>query len=115
MEPIPAEPVILVLTTEADDAKAEALAKALVERGLAACVSRGPVRSTYRWQGQLACAQEVQLLIKTTRAGWPALHQGLQALHSYDTPEILHWEAQASAAYGAWVMQSIPQAPPELS
>lgn len=111
MDAMTAEPLILVLTTEADQDKADALAQALVEQGLAACVSRLPVHSTYRWQGQLESSQEVQLLIKTTRAGWPRLEQGLRALHSYDTPELLHWEVQASAAYGAWVLESVSQAP----
>ena len=111
MDATTADPLILVLTAEADEGKADALAQALVEQGLAACVSQLPVRSTYRWQGQWAAAQEVQLLIKTTRAGWPRLEQGLRALHSYDTPELLHWEAEASGAYGAWVSEAVAQAP----
>lgn len=115
MDAITAEPLVLVLTTEADEDKADALAQALVEQGLAACVSRLPVRSTYRWRGELESAQEVQLLIKTTRDGWPRLEQGLRALHSYDTPELLHWEVQASAAYGAWVAESVTQAPQGFS
>ena len=110
-----AEPIVLVLTTEADASKADALAQALVDQGLAACVSCLPVRSTYRWQGQLECAEEVQLLIKTTRQGWPLLEQGLKALHSYDIPEILHWDAEASETYGAWVQDSVTQAPWTLS
>ena len=46
----PSEAVVLVLTTEADSTKADHLARALVKRQLAACVSCSPVRSTYRWQ-----------------------------------------------------------------
>lgn len=108
-------PIVLVLTTEADESKADALAQALVEQGLAACVSRFPVRSTYRWQGQLECSHEVQLLIKTTPQGWPRLKQALTGLHSYETPEMLHWEVQASERYGAWVQESLAQAPRALS
>ena len=111
----PSEAVVLVLTTEADSTKADQLARALVERQLAACVSCSPVRSTYRWQGQLESAEEVQLLIKTTPQGWPQLEQGLLELHSYDTPEILHWQVQASPSYGAWVHASMSQAPGCLS
>ncbi|MEB3159814.1 MAG: divalent-cation tolerance protein CutA [Synechococcus sp.] len=107
----PRDPLVLVLTTEADQTKADGLAQALLEQGLAACVSCSPVRSTYRWQGQLECAHEVQLWIKTTRQGWPRLEQALPVLHSYDTPEILHWEVQASESYGAWVQDSVAQAP----
>ena len=107
--------LVLVLTTEADADRADALARALVEQGLAACVSQMPVRSTYRWQGQLECAQEVQLLIKTTPEGWPALEQGLLGLHSYDTPELLHWRVQASEAYGTWAIDAVAQVQPDFS
>jgi periplasmic divalent cation tolerance protein len=49
----------------------------------------------------------VQLLIKTTAPGLSALLEAIQALHSYDNPEILHWQAQPSLAYGAWAAASI--------
>jgi len=112
---IPDPELVLVLTTEADADRADALARALVEQGLAACVSQMPVRSTYRWQSQLECAQEVQLLIKTTPEGWPALEQELLGLHSYATPELLHWRVKASEAYGAWASDAVTQVRPDLS
>jgi len=113
--PLPDPELVLVLTTEADADRADALARALVEQGLAACVSQMLVRSTYRWQGQLECAQEVQLLIKTTPEGWPALKRAILGLHSYDTPELLHWRVQASEAYGAWVTDAVTQVKPDFS
>jgi periplasmic divalent cation tolerance protein len=113
--PLPDPELVLVLTTEADADRADALARALVEQGLAACVSQILVRSTYRWQGQLECAQEVQLLIKTTPEGWPALKRAILGLHSYDTPELLHWRVQASEAYGAWVTDAVTQVKPDFS
>ena len=41
----------LVLTTEADQSKAEALAEQLITGRLAACVTLMPVQSCYLWQG----------------------------------------------------------------
>ncbi|MFY8136270.1 MAG: divalent cation tolerance protein CutA, partial [Aquimonas sp.] len=56
----------LVLTTAPDPLVAEAIARALVEAQLAACVSLLPgVTSVYRWQGEVETTREVQLLIKT--------------------------------------------------
>ena len=104
-----APPLSLCLTTEASEAQAEALAQALVERGLAACVALSPVRSLYRWRGALERSQEVQLLIKTHPSRLAALEAALRQLHSYDTPEWIHWPAQASAAYGAWVAESVAE------
>ena len=98
--------VILALTTEADEDKARSLADLLLEKRVAACVSLTPVRSRYRWQGELQQASEVQLLIKSTAAQRDALHQLVMDRHSYDTPEWLSWPAQSSVAYGSWVAAS---------
>ena len=97
----------LVLTTEADQIKADALAEQLITRRLAACITLMPVQSCYRWQGEIERAQEVQLLIKTSSDRLEELLSALQALHSYDTPEILHMAAQAGAAYAAWALDAL--------
>ena len=61
----------------------------------------------YRWEGRVERADEVQLLIKTTAPGLNAVLGAIESLHSYDNPEILHWEAHPSQAYGAWAAASI--------
>ena len=97
----------LVLTTEADQHRAEALADQLIKRRLAACVSLTSVCSRYRWQGVTERSEEVQLLIKTSDQRLDDLLAALTDLHSYDTPEILHWSAQAEPAYAAWAQEMI--------
>ena len=105
---------LLVFCTCPDDATAERVARALVEQRLAACVSRAPVQSVYRWNGAVEAAAEVQLLIKTTRAAWPALERALRALHPYELPEILAVEAAAGlAGYLAWIGASVQPPEPE--
>lgn len=100
--PEPDAAVVLALTTEADEQKAEALAKVLLERRLVACVSLRPVRSLYRWQGRLEDSREVELLLKTSPERLAALEAAVRELHSYDTPEWLSWRAEASGSYAAW-------------
>ncbi len=95
--------LVLALTTEGSAALAEALAQALLQRRLVACVALQPQRALYRWQGALEQAQEVQLLLKTHPARLEALAAAVQALHSYDTPEWVHWTASCSDAYGRWL------------
>ncbi len=56
--------VCVVLTSEATPERADALARALLEQRLVACVSVLPVRSHYRWQGALETADEVKLLLQ---------------------------------------------------
>ena len=108
-----AEPaVVMVLTTEADGEKAEALARCLLERRLVACVSTTPIRSHYRWQGVVERAEEVQLLLKTNRHRLQALEEAVRELHSYDTPEWIVWPAHSSGTYGPWVQAQLGPAGP---
>ena len=84
---------------------ADRLADALVGERLAACVTLLPgAQSVYRWEGRVERAEEVQLLVKTTRARFPALRERLVELHPYDVPELLALEAvDGLPAYLDWV------------
>ena len=97
------DPLILALTTEADAERAEALARALLERRLAACVALSPQTALYHWQGQLERSAEVRLLIKTDAAHLEELEQLVHALHSYTTPLWLFWPVQAGEPIAAWL------------
>lgn len=89
-----------------DDSRADELAAALVGEKLAACVNvHGPMVSTYRWKGAVEREAERQIVIKTTRARLPALEARLKTLHPYELPEWIVLGAEASAAYGQWVME----------
>ncbi len=101
------ELIELVLTTEADAARAERLARQLLEEGLAACVSLQPLRSIYRWQGAIESSEEVQLLIKTGAGQLESLQRRLLERHSYDTPEWIHWSAATEGPYAGWLRGSL--------
>jgi periplasmic divalent cation tolerance protein len=96
--------VTLLLTTVPDVAVAQKLAADALAARLCACVTQlGSVQSSYHWQGAIETAQEIQLLFKTSVARALELEQFIQAHHPYDTPEIVMWQASASAAYGQWI------------
>ena len=98
-------PVFLILSTCPDADTAQRLARILVEERLAACVSLLPgAVSTYRWQGRVEQATEVQLLAKTPADRRDALMARLAELHPYELPEILAVETAAGLpAYLDWV------------
>jgi periplasmic divalent cation tolerance protein len=100
---------VLVLTTTADERRATAMATALVEEALAACVSiSAPMRSTYRWQGRIEHAAERQLIIKTSRTRLGDLERRLQELHDYELPELLVVPIESgSAAYLTWLGEGV--------
>jgi periplasmic divalent cation tolerance protein len=81
---------LLVLTNLPDAASAEKLALALIESRAAACVNVLPAcRSIYRWQGRVERADEIPLLIKTTRAAYPRVEEAVRAQRPYDVPELI--------------------------
>ena len=85
-----ADAAILVLTQMPDHASALALARALVEGRLAACVSVGaPVDSLYHWRGQIETAREVPVAIKTRTGRYAAVEAAIVASHPYELPEVV--------------------------
>lgn len=103
------EPAIVCFVTAPDAEKAAALARALVEDRLAACVNIvEPVRSIYRWEGKVEDEREALLVVKTTAAAFERLRERVLALHPYQCPEIIALPiAQAHAPYLAWLAGSV--------
>ena len=97
--------VVVVHCSCPDMPSAARIAQALVDERLAACVQVLPgVASTYRWQGEVQRADEVLLLIKTTRGRVAALEARLAHLHPYDLPELVVLEAVGGLrGYLDWV------------
>lgn len=97
--------ILLAMTTLPDAEQAQTLAQKLIELKLAACIQcLSPCVSVYEWAGQVERSREVPLLIKTTRAAWPALEQAILAAHPYELPEIIAVPVTAGLpAYLGWV------------
>ncbi|HSV53855.1 MAG TPA: divalent-cation tolerance protein CutA, partial [Burkholderiaceae bacterium] len=94
----------IVQTTLDTEAAAEALARALVQAQLAACVQIQPIKSVYRWEEKLCCEPEYLLLIKTRTGRFEAIHQFIRERHSYTTPEIIQVPIMAgSEDYLRWL------------
>jgi len=99
------EPTLLVFTNVPDRTAALALARALVDRHLAACVNvMSECESVYRWQGGVESAAEVPVLIKTRADRYPELEAAVRELHPYELPEIIAVPITCGlAAYLDWV------------
>ena len=109
MDPVNAIDAVIVLTTLPADHHAPTFARALVDEGLAACVSVLPaITSIYRWQGAVSDDSETLAIIKTTVARRDALAERLVALHPYEVPELLELPVHGGhAPYLAWVAASV--------
>jgi periplasmic divalent cation tolerance protein len=99
----------LVLSTCGSIDAARKLARALVEKQLAACVNIIPqIESVYYWKGKIETSTEYLLLIKTTAGAFDELRDVLTELHSYEVPECVEIAIEdGSAAYLAWIGESV--------
>jgi|SRR5919201_6999566 periplasmic divalent cation tolerance protein len=100
---------IIVLTTAGSKEEARAIANALVERRLAACVNViGPMESVFRWKAKMDFASEYQLVIKTTEAAFERVRDAIKELHSYELPECIRISINGgNAAYLDWLEESV--------
>lgn len=101
---------ILILTTIDDPEKAIAFGRGLVEKNLAACVTRLPgAHSMYRWEStQVTDNPEIILLIKSHSLRMKEIEQYFTDAHPYSVPELLVFEAnQIGEAYRAWLMKEV--------
>ena len=89
------------------------MARALVEKRLAACVNVIPgIRSVYRWKDAIEDEEEVLLLIKSSRALMAELREEIERLHSYEVPEVIALSiVDGSERYLSWITQELAHKP----
>jgi len=96
--------MIVIVTACGSAEEAERIAAALIEERLAACAQILPMRSLFRWQGQIERAEEWQLQIKTAAVMANAVEARIKAMHGYKLPEIIALPVAAgSKDYFDWV------------
>jgi len=95
---------IIILTTIQGEKNARLIAKALVEKRLAACVQITRINSVYRWKGKIEEDVEHLCLIKSRENLYPEVEAEIKRLHPYETPEIIALPIKyGSEEYLQWV------------
>jgi periplasmic divalent cation tolerance protein len=102
------ERAVFVYTTWPSTAEAEEAGRALVERGLAACVNILPgMISHYRWEGKVERAEETVMIAKTRASLAAGVSDAVKTMHSYDTPAIVVMPLESvEKTYLGWLMAS---------
>jgi len=97
--------VMLVVTNVPDREVALRIARALLEKRLAACVNiLAECHSVYRWRGEVEAAAEVPLLVKTRTQLYAQVEALIRSLHPYELPEIIGVDVEHGLpAYLDWV------------
>ncbi len=91
-------------TTFPNKRSAQAMAKELVAKKLAACVVVGsPVESYFVWNSKPQKSKEIPIWIKLVPSQSKGCKAYLLKKHPYTTPGVFVWNVNsASAAYSAW-------------
>lgn len=95
---------IAVVTTVGSLGEAQSMARALVERRVAACAQISEIDSFYIWHGSVQNEKEFRLLFKTTDERYQAVEAAIKELHSYELPAIHAFALEhVYAPYAAWI------------
>jgi periplasmic divalent cation tolerance protein len=95
---------IQVQTTVGSEEEAFLYASSMVKMNLVACVHYYPIKSIYRWKGQIEKSDEFLLLIKAPLKNKDKIIDYIKQEHSYEIPEILVLEFESgSKEYLDWI------------
>jgi len=103
-------PIAVTTTVDSLD-DAQALARSLVERRLAACAQISTIESFYRWDGTVQHEPEFRILFKTVAERYAAVEEAIRTQHPYELPAIhgvaLPW---VDARYEEWIVANVTPA-----
>ena len=104
----------IALVTAPDKKTARALAQAVLQTRLAACVNLLPaVESHYWWNGKLKTGLAILMIFKTTQRRLPVLKRVILKKHPYETAEFIAFKiTSGSETYLEWIVDSISDPSP---
>ena len=99
--------ILLIITTVPNLLLAEQIAKLLIKKDLAACVSIKEIKSIYKWQGSIEENKEFELTIKSLPKNLNELTLFLKERITYEVPEIIYKIFDSEKSYFKWLEESI--------
>lgn len=99
----------IAYVTTPSDATAKSIARALIDRKLAACVNIIPrITSIYEWEGKVNEDEEYLLMIKTTTDRVNDLAKFVRENHPYSVAEVISVKIEnGNAPYLDWIAESL--------
>ena len=99
--------ILLLITTVPNQLLAEQIAKELLKRKLAACVSIKEIKSIYKWKGNIEKNKEFELTIKSIPENLNELTLILKEEINYEVPELIYKIFNSENFYFQWIKESI--------
>jgi periplasmic divalent cation tolerance protein len=100
---------IVIFITTANKKEAGKIAACLVREKLAACVNiADKIESIFWWQGKVDKTKETLLIIKAQRKKLTKIIKRVEAMHSYQIPEIIALPViSGNKNYLRWIDESL--------
>ena len=98
--------ILLIITTAPNLLLAEQIAKLLIKRDLAACVSIKEIKSIYKWQGTIEENKEFELTIKTLPENLNEIILIVKEKTTYKLPELIYKIFDSENSYFQWIKES---------
>ena len=99
--------VLVLITTESSKKNALRLAKLLIQKKMAACVSMKQIYSIYRWDGDIEEAKEFEITIKSKPEFKDCLIDFVNKNSTYNVPQIIYKKYHAEMKYYDWLNKTI--------
>tara|TARA_B100000212_G_C27056933_1_gene398104 strand:- start:185 stop:496 length:312 start_codon:yes stop_codon:yes gene_type:complete len=99
--------LLLLITTVPNKLLSEQIAKELVERKLAACVSIKEITSIYQWQENIEENKEFELTIKSLPENINELTLILKERIDYEVPQLIYKIFESDNSYFQWIKESV--------
>ena len=99
--------VLVVITTESSKTNALRMAKLLLQKKLAACVSIKQICSVYEWDDDIRETKEFEITIKSKLEFKACLIDFVNKNSTYDVPLIIYKTYDAEMKYYDWLNKTI--------
>ena len=99
--------VLVMITTESSKSDALRVAKLLIQKKLAACVSIKQIFSIYEWEDDIEETKEFEITIKSKPEFKDDLIGFLYKISTYDIPQIIYKKYYSERKYYDWLNKII--------
>ena len=96
-----------MITTESTRLNALRVAKLLVKKKLAACVSIKQIFSIYEWDNDINQTKEFEITIKSKPELKKSLVEFICKISTYDVPQIIYKKFNSDVKYYDWLNKTI--------
>ena len=99
--------LLIMITTESSKTNALRVAKLLIKKKLAACVSIKQIFSIYEWDNDITETEEFEITIKSKPELKDDLINFLRRITTYDVPQIIYNKFHSEIKYFDWLNETI--------